>query len=360
MGILVFILTISFLILVHELGHFSVARLFGVRVEEFAFGFPPRLWSKKIGDTLYSINLFPIGGFTKLYGEEGKHKKEKDSYSTKPWWQKFCIGIAGVFANFVFAALILAIGYNFGLPRMISDYSKVHGVAVKNQVVIVEAKEDLLASELGLKRGDVLLSIEGQKFADINEFKKLLANFRNQKVELKIKRTNEIKIYQTILPDKEEEILGVYLVENPIYKFGFLKSLWIGIRETVQLIVYIAVSIYFLVKNLIITGKVAEFAAGPVGIYYIASGVSKLGIIYILQFMALISINLGLINLLPIPALDGGRITFNLLEGIRGKALNPRIENTVHTIGFIFLIILIILIFYRDILRIPYYQSIFE
>ncbi|MFH1749355.1 MAG: site-2 protease family protein [bacterium] len=371
MGILIFVLTIAFLILVHELGHFSVARLFKVKVEEFACGFPPRIWSKKVGKTTFSLNLIPLGGFVRLYGEDGKHAKEENSYSSKTWWQKSLIGVAGVFANFVFAAIILAIGYNIGLPRMVTDYSNVSGVNTENQIVVVEVNKDSLAEQIKLKPGDTILRIlpgnnektisrdQKSAFRDMDDFKANLAKYKNQEVELIIKRKGNLKTISASFPDKNEDILGVYIVENSIYRFGFFKSLWIGILETAKLIVYIAVSLYVLIKNLIISGQVADFATGPVGIYYMAGGVSKLGLSYILQFIGFISINLGIINLLPIPALDGGRIVFNVIEGIRRKPLDSRIENTIHTIGFIVIIVLVILIFYRDILRIPYYRSIF-
>ena len=312
-----------------------------------------------------------MGGFVRLYGEDGKFSKQKDSYSAKIWWQKVLIGAAGVIANLVFAAIILGIGYNFGLPKMVSDYSRTSGVQVENQVVVVEISQDSLAEEIKLEKGDIILKIlpatdsavipkdQKSEFKDIDDFKSDLVKHRNQAVDLIIRRDGELQTIPTTLPDKEKDILGVYIVENPIYIFGFFKAFWIGILETAKLIIYISISLYLLIKNLIMSGKVAEFATGPVGIYYMANGVSKLGLSYILQFIGFISINLGLINLLPIPALDGGRVIFNVIEGIRRKPIDSRIENTIHTIGFIFIIILVILIFYRDILRIPYYQSIF-
>jgi len=254
---------------------------------------------------------------------------------------------------------------------MVTDYSNVSGVNIENQIVVVEVNKDSLAEQIELKPGDTVLEIlpknneetiplnQKSVFKDIEDFKTNLAKYKNQEVDFVVKRKGDLKTISANLPDKTEDILGVYIVENPIYKFGFFKSLWIGILETAKLIVYIAVSLCVLIKNMIISGKVSDFASGPVGIYYMAGGVSRLGLSYILQFVGFISINLGIINLLPIPALDGGRVVFNIIEGIRRKPIDSRIENTIHTIGFIVIIALVILIFYRDILRIPYYQSIF-
>ncbi len=371
MGIFIFILTIAFLILVHEFGHFSVARFFKVKVEEFAIGFPPKIWSKKVGETLYSLNLIPLGGFVRLHGEDGRYAKEKNAYSSKTWWQKSLIGVAGVFSNFVFAAIILAIGYNFGLPRMVTDYSKVSGVNTENQIVVVEVNKDSLAEQIKLKPGDTILKISSKEdknkisqnqkseFKNIDNFKTDLAKFKNQEVSIVIKRKGDLELLTANFPDKDKDILGVYVVENSIYRFGFFKSIWIGLLETAKLIGFIAVSLFVIIKSLITSGQVSDSVAGPVGIYYLAGGVSKLGISYILQFVGFISINLGIVNLLPFPALDGGRIVFNVIEGIRRKPLDPKIENTIHTIGFIVIIILVILVLYRDILRISYYKSIF-
>ena len=244
------------------------------------------------------------------------------------------------------------------MPRILSDYSKTAGVATTNQIVIADVKKDSLAREIGIVKGDIILSIQGQTFKNITSFKDTLRSFRNQKVKIIVQRQGKDKSYSVSLPNKKE-VLGVYLVENPIYRANFFVSLWLGLQETLKLIGYITVAIYLLIKNLLVSGKVSELATGPIGIYYIASGLSKLGLVYILQFIALISINIGLINLLPVPSLDGGRIMFNSLEGIRGKALNPKIENIIHSTGFVILIILIILVIFRDILRIPYYKSLF-
>lgn len=361
LGILVFIITIAFLVLIHELGHFSVAKLFGVRVEEFAFGFPPKLWSKKKGETEYSFNLLPLGGFCRLYGEDGKHQKNNRSYGSKTWWQKLLIGAAGVLANFVFAALLLMIAYNIGVPRLVSDYSKFSGVQTTYQIIVADVEKDSIAKQAGFKSNDIITAIDDDKIENVEELKAKLNSLANQQAEITVKRDNQEKDFEVLLkPEDGNVTLGVILVENPIYKFGFFKSIWIGIRETGMLIGYITASIYLLIKELISSGKVSEAVAGPVGIYYAASGVSKLGLIYVLQLIAYLSVNLGIINILPVPALDGGRIIFNIIEGIRRKPLDPRIENTIHSIGFILLMILIILIFYRDIGRIDYYKSIFN
>jgi regulator of sigma E protease len=193
----------------------------------------------------------------------------------------------------------------------------------------------------------------------VQTLKKQFADYENQQVQIEVERNQESLDLVVDLPSKAKKI-GVILSENQVYKFGFLKALWIGLLEGAKLFGYTVIAFGTLIKNLIFTGQVSEFVTGPVGIYYITSSASKLGAVYVLQLVSLISINLAVVNLLPIPALDGGRIVFNILEGIRGKSIGSQLENTIHAVGYIFLILLVGLVFYRDIVRIPYYQNLFN
>jgi len=359
-GWLIFIITLILLVLIHEIGHFLAARLFNIRVLEFGFGFPPKIKSIKKGESEYSFNLIPLGGFVRLHGEDGKHPKDKKSFAYKPWWKKLIVVSAGVVFNFFLAAIVLVIGYNLGMPRIISDYSKAADRGVKNQVTIVKVEKDSPAEGIKLSKGDIILKVNQEKISDTKEFQNTLKKYAGQEIAIGFERDDRSLEKKVTIHKEKKALLGVTIINNQIYRFSFFKSLWIGFREAGVVIGFIAVGIYGLVTELIVSGAVSGDVAGPVGIFFIAASVSKLGFIYILQFIALLSINLGLVNLFPFPALDGGRIIFAFLEGARGKRLNPALENTIHMIGFLILIAFIVLIFARDIIRIPYYQSLLE
>lgn len=359
-GLLTFVITLIVLVLFHEIGHFLAAKLFRIRILEFGFGFPPKIKSIKKGETEYSFNLIPLGGFVRLHGEDGKHQQDKSSFAYKAWWKKLIVVSAGVAFNFLLAAVVLIIGYNLGMPRIISDYSKVADSGVKNQVTILEVEESSPAEGISLKKGDIILEVNQQKISDTEDFQDTLKECAGQEVLIGFERDDRSLEKKVEIRSEGKALLGVTIMNNQIYRFSFLKSLWIGVRETGVIIGFIAVAIYSLVADLVVSGTVSGDAAGPVGIFFLAVSVSKLGFVYILQFIALLSINLGLVNLFPFPALDGGRIIFALLEGARGKRINPALENTIHMIGFLILIAFIVLIFARDIVRIPYYQSILK
>lgn len=359
-GWLIFLITLILLVLVHEFGHFIAAKFFKLKILEVGFGFPPKIKSFKKKDTEYSINLLPLGGFVRLFGEGGEHPEDKRSFAHQLWWKKLIIVIAGVVFNFILGALLLSVGFNFGMPRMISDYSHIHGVSTKNQVTIVDVEKKSPASTIDLGRGDAILEVNSIKITDTKNFQDVLGNFSGQKISITIKRGNKESQESVKLRSGKKALLGVTIIDQQTYKTGFFKSFLLGFRETGVIIGFIAKGIFGLLWELVTSGTTGGDGAGPIGIFFLATSVGKLGFVYILQFIALISVNIGLVNLFPFPALDGGRIIFALLEGVRGKKLNPALENSINMVGFLILIAFIVLIFVRDIIRIPYYKDLFQ
>ena len=352
--IILLIVILGLCIFVHELGHFFSAKKMGVTVEEFGFGYPPRIFGIKRKGTIYSINWIPIGGFVKLKGEQGESKKDKDSFGHKKIWQRAIILSSGVVMNFILAFILISIGFSLGLPSVIDDNisSSAHIRDVKIQ--ILEVTENSPAERAELKMGDIIVSVDGQSFIEIDDFQNYKNNKIDQEMNLKIKRGGE-EIEKTIIPkdleNKGQGMIGAYLVQTGLVSYPIHESIWMGIKTTVSVTWLILKAIYEIIRNLVISQQVAADIAGPVGIAVLTGQVAKMGFIYILQFTALLSINLAIINFIPFPALDGGRVLFLVIEKIRGKAINQKIESLIHNIGFFLLILILVLVTFRDISR---------
>lgn len=345
--ILIFIAILVILILIHEFGHFAVAKLSGVKVKEFAFGFPPRLFSVVKGGTRYSLNAIPLGGYVSLLGED-EAVKEKGSYYSAKLWQKIAIVGTGVVMNFLLGILVLAIGFTIGMTPLVSDPAALSGQKV-SQVMIVEVVPESPAAKVGLSSGDILDGFSSP--TDLQQFTKTHAG---QKVQLTIiknnlKETREVTLGQTDAP------LGVGVVTITKVKQPFFTALKTATIEVGKSVGAVFAALWLIIRSVFTTGTAGEAGqavVGPVGIFNFTSEALKIGWIYILQLLAILSINLAIINILPFPALDGGKIFFLALEGIfRKKVVRQEIENLIHTIGFIILILLILAITFRDIIR---------
>lgn len=345
--IVIFIAILAILVLIHEFGHFIVAKLMGVKVEEFAFGFPPRLFSKKYHGTRYSFNLIPLGGYVSLLGEN-ENIKARGSYYSKKIWQKILIIVTGVLMNFLLAVIALTIGFSVGMTPLVSDPSTLGGQK-NSQVMIAEVMPNSVASQIGLESGNVIKGFSTP--SDLQQFTKSHAG---QKVTFEIEKNREVKTYEVILASGDAP-LGVGAVSVTKVKQPFYQAFITAIVEVGKSIAMIFVVLGQIIQSLFTTGKTGEAGAGvvgPVGIYNFTASALKVGWIYILQLLAILSINLGIINILPFPALDGGKILFLGLEGIfRKKVVRQEVENLIHTIGFILLIVLMLAIIFRDILR---------
>ncbi|TSC92520.1 MAG: regulator of sigma E protease [Candidatus Berkelbacteria bacterium Licking1014_7] len=353
--IIVFILILGLLIFTHEVGHFWVARLVGIKVEEFAFGFPPRLWSRVKNGTRYAINLLPLGGYVKLLGEE-RESKNPASYSQKKPGQRLLVAVAGVFMNLVLTWILLAMGFLVGMTPLVSDIENMGGTQEKIMVIsVLEAGG--AAERQGVKPLSQIVRAKflGQTliFQSVGEVTDFTRSHKGQAIELELKNLSTGEVYiKNIELDDDDTPLGAGITATGKVKMGFLDAVkWASI-ELYKVLVALVVFIGSFFKMLFTEGKVAGEGVGPVGLFVITSQAVKLGFAFVLQLTALISINLAIINILPFPALDGGRALFILLEaGLGRKIVKEQVENIIHSIGFILLLALIVLITYRDIVR---------
>ena len=352
--IVVFILILGVLIFAHESGHFIFAKRAGVKVQEFGFGFPPRVFGKKYKGTIYSLNAIPLGGFVKIFGEEGEGTNQKDSFAFRSPWQRFTILFAGVLFNLIFAVLILSIYFWLGGPTIVTEPTRyTDSSKVTSETMVWEADKGSPADSAGIIQGDVILEINGQQIKDFSLVQDIVRKNPNQKINLKIRREKEGKNFEITLADKNNQgFLGIKAIENyTSAHYPWWKVPYIAAAETVK-IIWVIVSILGLyLKNLIFKAQAPSDLAGPIGIFVLTREMIKLGAQEVLRFIALLSINLAIINILPLPALDGGRILFIMIEKIRGRRVTPKIENLTHSIGFAALILLIILISWHDVIK---------
>ncbi len=362
MDIIIFFVILLVLVLVHEFGHFITAKKFGIRVDEFGFGFPPKLFGIKKGETEYTFNLLPIGGFVKIFGEnpddENTNGPDRDrSFVHKPRWQQAIVLVAGVFANFLLAWALFSFGFMSGLPTSVGSEAQGSTLTDVNLVVISVASESP-AFEAGLKSGDKIISIESSKesVSDINpdSLKSFIVSHENKEIEIgyirgKNAEVNKVKI--TPVSTNGDPKIGISMDMIGTAKLPFFASFWEGAKLTCFITKSTAVGLFSLVFDAIRGQGSLDGVAGPVGMVGIVGDAYGFGLAYLLSFAALISVNLGIINLLPFPALDGGRLFFLLIEKIKGSRLNPKITNTANLIGFSLLILLMVFITYHDIAK---------
>ena len=337
-GIIFVIIFLSILILVHELGHFLTAKKFGLLVEEFGFGLPPRIWGKKIGETIYSINALPFGGFVKIYGEDGAaaitEEKNGRSFISLKAWQKAVILIAGVFFNFLLGWIVLSIVFSMGMP---------------SAVIVTDVLKDTPAAKAGLIQGDVI-----KGFSTIEELIDFINDNRGKEISLEAERNGEVlKISATprINPPEGQGALGIGLADAGLPKQNIFLSFWDGLKASISLIITIFIVIIDLISKIFIGQASLETVTGPIGIAKVTAQASSLGLVYLLQLLALISLNLTVINIFPFPALDGGRLLFLAIEKIKGSPLNPKFEKWANMAGFALLILLMIAITIKDIIK---------
>lgn len=356
--IIVAILILGILIFAHELGHFVSAKKIGVKVEEFGFGFPPRIFSFKKGETTYSLNLIPVGGFVKIYGEEREENETKSKFAfyNKPAWKRAIVLVAGVFMNFVVAAIFLSIVHGLGVPTIIENGEELNARNI--QVQIIEVAKNSPAETAGIKIGDSIQNLtfdnEVKEIKNIEEVQMFISLHIGEEIQISVKRGNEIiplKLTPRPDPPEGEGATGIAMAKTGLVSHPWYEAIWLGIKSTGQLAITMVELFYLLIKTLIAKGTMIGEVAGPVGIYNMTTQMVKLGWVYVLQFAAILSINLAIINILPFPALDGGRLLFLLIEKVKGKPIKFKTERTANAIGFAILIVLMIVITFRDIIK---------
>jgi len=372
---IIFILILGSLVLVHELGHFIVAKRNGVISDEFGFGFPPRVvgtykdkegkrrWvfgNKEINndlkdenETVYSFNLIPLGGFVKIRGEDGEDKGDKKSFANQNIWVRFKILFAGVAMNFLLGIILFSLAFQIGLPESIGDDYQVEDAKVQIAQVINGSP----AKEIGLEMGDIVNSIQTEKglieIKKIETFQEVIVSNKGKEIFLNVNRAENSSLLSlnTVIREEAPEgegLLGVQLVRTTFAQYGFFESIWLAIQTSFSMMLAILFFLIDLIVRLFSSQPVTADVAGPVGIAMMTGKMIQFGIAYLLQFVALLSINLGVINLLPFPALDGGRIFFLIIEKIKGSPLNQKIEGMANAIGFLLLIVLMIFVTVKD------------
>lgn len=369
--IMLFILVLGVLVCIHEFGHFIAAKWSGVRVDEFGFGFPPRILGVTWRGTLYSINIVPLGGFVRIKGIAGeeieevdpdKHESKRhrlhdaDSFAIQPFMKKLLILFAGIGMNVLLAWLLFSAAFAIGVKTPVSTAGNVSGTAP--EVVITTVRPETPAARVGLKTGDVLLKRNNSVIDTVQDAQGFTESEVSVPFNLEVRTKNELQVI-SIAPEKitldsgESYIgIGVGLAAIQTTQYPPHLALWNGAKETGKSIAAIFIGFGEIFTRLFTNESVTQDLAGPVGIAKITRGAADLGLSSLLQFMALLSANLAVFNLLPIPALDGGRIAFTVLTKVRRRPVDERTETIVHSIGFVLLMLLVVAVTFQDILKI--------
>lgn len=372
--IIIFFVLLSILVLVHEFGHFITARKFGVGAEEFGLGFPPRVFgwyrsrdgkgkwvwgNKEVTDaakTIYSFNLVPIGGFVKIKGENGDEPNAPDSFASRSLGKRALILSAGVIMNIILAAVIIIIGLMAGLPQAVDDNALPAGVRVENrQIQIMQVLPKTPAEAAGLQPGDVIKTIDGRSFEKYSQIQEYVGDKAGKELSYSLVRGNEQldkKITPQILSETNNRAgIGISIAETGIVKYPWYKAITEGFRLTALLLWAIIVGLVTIIGQLFTGQSVSGDVVGPVGIAALTGQMAEMGFAYLAQFAALLSLHLAIINFIPFPALDGGRVLFLIIEKIKGSPVKQKTEAIIHNLGFIILIGLIILVTFKDIVK---------
>ncbi len=336
---LIVLIFLSILVLVHEFGHFIAAKRFGLFVEEFGIGLPPRIYGKKIGETIYSINALPIGGFVKIAGENGEEDADKKIPSERVFfnlkiWRRIIIIIAGVTMNFILGWVLISVIFAVGVPQA---------------VFITQVQSNTPAAQAGVQVNDKIVG-----FTSVDDLINYINQNKGKQIDLKVERNGEkldFKMTPRTNPPPGEGSLGIGMVQSGQQKESVLKSVWDGLKSAGQMFSIIFVGIFTLIKLAILGRSPLQNITGPVGIVKLTAQFSHLGLIYLTQLLALISVNLAAINIFPFPALDGGRLLFLIIEKIKGSPLPKKFESYANAVGMALLLLLIAIITYKDITR---------
>ncbi len=365
MTIIIFLIVLAILIFVHEFGHFVAARSFGIRVDAFALGFGPKLFAWRTsnkdasghivkGETEYSIRLIPFGGFVKIFGEnpddENTHGPDaKRSFVNKPRWQQAVVLAAGVICNFIFAWVLYAVVFTSGVTASSGDFPQYAGYFNNDRIMITEVMPDSPASKSGLRVGDAINgfdSIEAvQQTIKKSDGKTIVLSYSSHG------QIDNIDITPTRLSSDNGFMIGIAMEKVSDMHLPFYVSIWEGLKYTCIMIknTIVGMASFFLT---IVRGS-ADYSqiSGPIGIAGIVGDAAGLGFTYLVMVTAIISINLGVINLVPFPALDGGRIFVVAIEALIRRRISSKFINIVNIIGFSLLMALMVLVTYKDILK---------
>jgi len=345
--IITFLIVLSLLVFIHEFGHFLAAKKVGIKVEEFGFGYPPKIWGKKIGETIYSLNWIPFGGFVRLLGQEQLEEKKysrrelKRAFFKQSKKARTLVLLAGILGNFLLGVICFSIIYSkLGIPKKLEF--------IKVMEVITGSPAQLG----GLKKDDKIIKAAGQKVTNLTEFMKIVEENKGKEVILET-ADRQLSIVPRENPPQNEGRLGVVITDiemvfYPWWQQPFLGA-WEGLKEALSwgLMIFNGVIITILQLFKGITPQVA----GPVGIFQLTSAAAKEGILNLIQFVGILSVNLAVLNFLPFPALDGGHLVFVFIGDLLGKKRRAKVEYYVNLAGFIFLISIMMLVTVSDFIK---------
>ncbi len=350
LSIITFLGVLSILIVIHELGHFIAARLQGVRVEKFSFGFGPKLFGIKVGDTEYLVSLILLGGYVKMAGDEPSAAQGKPwEYLSKSIIQRFKIIVMGPVLNYLLGFILFWMVFCMGCPTQTSKVGSVlKGYPAEASRILPD---------------DRIISVNGKPTKYWEELTDIIHNTKEGDLALTIERTSKsgMNVINVIVTPKRKEITDIFGKKEVIsligiapsdeavnVKYGFVKSFLKSGEQIYKLTTLTYKSLLFLAAGKM---SVKESVTGPIGLFFITRKVAQLGIVYILQFMALLSTSLAIFNLLPVPVLDGGHVLFLLIEKIKGKPLSPRMQDIATQVGLYLLIALMLFASYGDFFR---------
>ncbi|MEK7579554.1 MAG: RIP metalloprotease RseP [Patescibacteria group bacterium] len=363
MSIILFIIVLAVLILVHEVGHFLAARSVGARVDEFGIGFPPRLWSfkPKGSETTYSINAIPFGGYVKIFGEDAHDaslapEDTSRSLAHKSKLKQIWVLAAGVVFNILFAWILLWVGFMTGVPTSVTPETK--GLTESAHVTLISVLRGAPAEEAGLMSGDEIISLATDEgplpFTTVENVQEIIASHEGKLLTMTFEREGKAEII-SITPKEGivegKGAIGVTLDLVGVVRLSPFAALIESARTTVLFLKNITIGIGNLIGGAFTGSADIKEISGPVGIVGMVGDAAHRGLIALLTFTALISLNLAIINLVPFPALDGGRILFVIIEAIKRSPINQKVSGTLNLIGFGLLILLMVAITVNDVVQ---------
>ena len=366
LSVAIFIVLLGVLVFVHELGHFAVAKFFGIRVDEFGMGFPPR--AKKLcsrNGTDYTLNWIPFGGFVKIYGEDSLENGKNDpdyyrSMGAKSWWKQILVLIAGVTMNILLAWALFSFAFMIGAPTAVSGVDRPEQVQ-NPQLTVLQVMPGSPAEKSGLAAGDKILKLETLEATitnsdlSVDNFTKLIrATEPNTPVHVEIEKTDQSTAHLLIIPQKltgDYQAIGVSVDQVGIYREGFFKSIKSGFINTLHITKQTSSAFWNLIRDAVVGKADTENLTGPVGLVSVVGDAQKIGFTSVIMLAAVISINLAVLNMIPFPALDGGRVVIVLIEAITRRKINANIVGWINGAGFMLLLALMVFVTVKDVIK---------